>query len=241
MRSPTMRKPVSIARLFILFPLVLAGACQDTPASSETDLAPAATAKADSPMMELCTKIQEGTVEIEELGEGAILTRENWKMVDVIADMDYRNCGDGQITQSKIQIDGETFWQFTSNDDSCDGGNSYGSIMTEDLTTAVAHIYDSDLTCADWRPESLASNHKCDAAAETLAQEKMTAFGLAFEPQASGVEVRDPYVYSFVTVTGTLTDRPLEDGEPREADIRVLTRLSDCRFGGVRIVDLDIE
>lgn len=173
--------------------------------------------------------------DLQVLGEGDVLTKENWKTIDVVLDFSYHDCRE-QISQELIQVGDERLWRFRSTDDSCDGGNTYGSIYSYDLKTPIAHIYDSDIYCEkDWRDESRAINHRCDLAAEELAAKKMREFGLEFEPRHSSVKVRRPYIYSFIYVEGVVTNR---DG--REARINVLTDIDRCRFGSVRIEDLQL-
>ncbi len=71
--------------------------------------------------------------------EGKVLTRDNWKTIDVVLSFNHDECLE-HITQELIEVKGERFWRFLSNDDSCDGGNTYGSIYSEDLKTPVVHV-----------------------------------------------------------------------------------------------------
>src|SRR5690606_19173324 len=96
----------------------------------------------------VCEKIQNEDAQFEDGRSSIVLTKEVFKSVDVLAGMDYEQCKDA-ISQSSIIVDGKVYIQFTSHEDSCDGGNTYGSIMSEDLSTAIAHIYDGDVYCEE--------------------------------------------------------------------------------------------
>lgn len=183
----------------------------------------------------VCERIQSDDAQFEDGRSSVTLTKEVWKTIDVLAGMDYEQCKDA-ISQSAIIVDGKTYIQFTSHEDSCDGGNTYGSIMSEDLSAAVAHIYDGDVYCeGDWREEERAENHKCDLAAETLAQEKMKAFGLDFVAGSSYLTIRKPYIYSYVDVSGVIKNK-----DNKEATVRVLTNINTCAMGGVSIQYLSL-
>lgn len=183
----------------------------------------------------VCEAIQNDEAQFEDGRSSVVLTKEVWKTIDVLAGMDYEQCKDA-ISQSAIIVDGKSYIQFTSHEDSCDGGNTYGSIMSEDLSTPVAHIYDGDVYCeADWREEDRAINHKCDLAAEAFAAEKMQNFGFEFEAKSSYLTMRKPYIYSYVDVSGVIKNK---DG--KEATVRVLTNIDSCKFGGASIQYLSL-
>lgn len=183
----------------------------------------------------VCEKIQNDEAQFEDGRSSVVLTKEVFKSIDVLAGMDYEQCKDA-ISQSAIVVDGKSYIQFTSHEDSCDGGNTYGSIMSEDLSTSVAHIYDGDVYCEeDWREEERAVNHKCDLSAEKLAEEKMKAFGFDFVAGSSYLTIRKPYIYSYVDVSGVINNK---DG--KEATVRVLTNIDSCKFGGASIQYLSL-
>ena len=185
--------PITIAFQFITV------GCADTGGKHPN---PNDTGKADDGILALCQQIADGTIDVDFVGTGNVITKDNWKTIDVLVELDYDDC-DGLIAQHLLSADGQSLWQFTSTDDPCDGGNTYGSIYTEDLTTPVAHIYDGDIYCEGWQPEYQAENHKCDLGAEAFAQEKMEAFGLEFKDLNSSLELRD-YGFPYVFVAGVL-------------------------------------
>ena len=80
------------------------------------------------------------------LRKGNVLTEENWDKIDVISDFDYDDCKDA-VAQDLTKVNGKFYWVFYTNEDRCDGGNSFGSIYTYNLKTPVAHIYDSFVYC----------------------------------------------------------------------------------------------
>lgn len=183
-----------------------------------------------------CQDLQNEDLESKLVGEGNVLTKENWKNIDVIVGFNRQECLD-IVAQQLIEVNGERFWQFNTTDDSCDGGNTYGSIYSEDLKIPIAHIYDGDIVCQEdgWREEDRASNHKCDLAAESLAQQKMKEFGFEFENLSSAIELRDPYIYSYVYVSGTITNK-----ENKSAIVKVLTDIETCKFASVSIDNLEL-
>jgi len=169
------------------------------------------------------------------LRSGSVLTKENWKSVDVLADMDYSRCADA-VTQTVIQVENKQYWMFKTHKDACDGGNSYGAIYSYDLKTPIAHIYDSEIVCQeDWRKESLAANHKCDVAAEEFAKEKMKAFGFEFDDLSSNLQLRHPYAYSFIKVSGKITNK-----DNRKAVVNVVTQIKNCKFASATIEGLQL-
>ena len=101
----------------------------------------------------------------------------------------------------------------------------------------MVHIYDSDMYCKSegWNEDSLASNHKCDLAAEEYAQKKMKKFGLNFKVSSSSLQLRKPYIYSFIFVTGTITNKGNQ-----KATVKVNTRVPTCEFGGASIDHLEL-
>ena len=50
----------------------------------------------------------------------AVVTRDNWKSIDVLANMDSQRCFDA-IREVELEVDGQTLYQFTSHEDDCDG------------------------------------------------------------------------------------------------------------------------
>jgi len=116
-----------------------------------------------------CAELRDAKHHVKIIKEAKILTKENWKNFDVIADMNYEQCKD-YMTQQLIEVNGKKFWELKSNEDYCDGGNTYGVVYTEDLKTPVAHIYDYDMYCQEegWHKSALAESNKCDAKAEAF-------------------------------------------------------------------------
>tara|TARA_R110002049_G_scaffold63125_7_gene168132 strand:- start:566 stop:1144 length:579 start_codon:yes stop_codon:yes gene_type:complete len=181
----------------------------------------------------VCQKFQEGDFDYSNYSGGIELTKEIWKTIDVVASFPYERCKDA-IRQSTIEVDGANYIVFRSVEDECDGGNTYGSIYTEDLKTPIAHIYDSDIYCEeDWREDERAVHHKCDLQAEALAESKLKEFGLDFKAVSSSIELRTPYSYSHIFVEGIVTSHG-----NKSATVKVLTALKSCQFASVSISSL---
>ncbi|PIP88932.1 MAG: hypothetical protein COW01_05085 [Bdellovibrionales bacterium CG12_big_fil_rev_8_21_14_0_65_38_15] len=183
----------------------------------------------------VCKTFQEGDFDYANHTAGDVLTKEVWKSIDVVASFPFKECHDA-ISQSLIKVDGQNYWVFRSTEDHCDGGNTYGSIYSEDLKTPIAHIYDSDIYCEeDWREDERAVHHRCDIEAEKLAQDKMKEFGFDFEVNSSSLELRSGYSYSFIFVEGKIKNK----GD-KLSTIKVLANLKSCQFATVSISDLTL-
>lgn len=183
----------------------------------------------------VCKTFQEGDFDYATTSAGGTLTKEEWKSLDVISAFPYNECRDA-ISRSLISVEGKNYWVFRSNEDHCDGGNTYGAIYSEDLKTPIAHIYDSDIYCEeDWSEDQRAVHHRCDIEAEKLAEQKMKEFGFDFEAQSSSVELRNPYIYSYIFVEGKIKNK---DG--KSAIIKVLTNLKSCDFASASITNLSL-
>ncbi len=147
-----------------------------------------------------------------EIAKGSVLTVDNWKNFDVVASFESRQCVE-YISQSLLQIEGELFWMFYSTNDICDGGNTYGSIYTFDLSEVVAHIYDQDIGCQDdWREEERSKNHQCDLPAMSFAEGKMKNLGFDFVAEGALMDLQKGFDFSggryvFVSVSGEITNR----------------------------------
>jgi hypothetical protein len=183
-----------------------------------------------------CKDFQDENTKVQVIKKkGNVLTKENWKTIDVILSFNYNDCA-ASTSQTLIKVKNELFWRFESTDDSCDGGNTYGSIYTEDLKTPIAHIYDSGIYCDDdWRAEERHENHVCDTRAEVYAQEKMREFGFDFENLSSALELREPYTYSFIRVSGTIKNK-----SNKEAIVNVLTNVKSCKMASAHIEHLEL-
>lgn len=182
-----------------------------------------------------CQDFKNEEAVIEVIQEKKILNKENWKDIDVISNFDKEQCKDS-ILQELIKVNGEYFWRFQTNEDSCDGGNTYGSIYTSDLKKPIVHIYDSEVVCEnDWLAEEKAENHKCDESAEVYAQKKMKDFGLEFEKLSSELKLREPYIYSFIRVSGVITNKG-----GKQATVRVLADVKTCHFESASIESLEL-
>lgn len=165
----------------------------------------------------------------------AVLTKEQWKGLDVLVEYDYEACHDA-FSQDYITVKGESLTVFKSFEDRCDGGNTYGAIFTDDLKTAIAHIYDGDIYCEeDWNEEYKASNHTCDLKAEEYAVEKMRQNGFDFADTSSSLKVRSGYVYSYIYVSGVVKNL-----ENKRTTVLVTTALKSCQFGGASISNLKL-
>ena len=182
-----------------------------------------------------CEQIRDGELESKRIKSVNILNNDNWKNFDVVAAMSKEQCLENGFSQTLIEIGGEKFYRIVSNEDFCDGGNSYGSIYREDLKTPVAHIYDGDFTCESdgWSKEYRAENHKCDELAEQEAAKKMKEFGFDFKVTDSHLEMRKHYIYSFIHVNGKI-----ENKGNKEAQVRVLVRLDSCTLSSSKITSL---
>lgn len=182
-----------------------------------------------------CKAFQEGEFDYSNHSAGDVLTKEVWKSIDVIASFPYKECH-GAISQSLIEVEGQKYWVFRSREDHCDGGNTYGSIYSEDLKTPIAHIYDSDVYCEeDWREDERAIHHRCDIKAEELAVLKMKEFGFEFEVVSSSITLRSSYAYSYIFVEGKIKNK----GD-KSSTIKVLANLKSCEFATVSISDLTL-
>lgn len=183
-----------------------------------------------------CEQWTSGDLKVEVLREGDILnSKENWNKVDVIVNFDREQCK-GYVDQELLRINGEYYWKFRTNDDPCDGGNSYGSLMTYDLSKAVAHMYDGDWYCPEsWNDDEIAHNHRCNLGAEDLAAKKMKEFGFDFEVTTSNLEVRKPYIWWYVNVWGNITNKG-----GKRAQVQVMTNVKDCSYDGVSIRMLNL-
>ncbi len=182
-----------------------------------------------------CKAFQDGDFDYSNYTAGDVLTKEVWKSIDVIASFPFKECHEA-IKQSLIKVDGQNYWVFRSTEDHCDGGNTYGSIYSEDLKTPIAHIYDSDVYCEeDWREDERAVHHRCDIQAEELAVQKMKEFGFDFEVQSSSITLRSSYAYSFIFVEGKIKNK----GD-KTSTIKVLANLKSCEFATVSISDLTL-
>lgn len=184
----------------------------------------------------VCEKLENEAAIVKELSSNEnVLTRENWNSIDVIVEFDYNQCLNG-ITQELILIDGVEYYQFRSVEDSCDGENTYGAIYSKDLKTPIAHIYDGDIYCQEsWNDEAKAENHKCNRDAEALAKQKMMEFGFDMEVTSSYLELRKPYIWSFVHVGGTLNNK-----NDKYVSVTVYTRVDTCEFSAVKIDSLNL-
>jgi hypothetical protein len=183
----------------------------------------------------LCERMARG--QIVEDGYVDLLNQDNWYSVDVINALDYRECKDA-IRQEMILFEGQHYYRFRSYEDDCDGGNTYGSIVSLDLKEIIAHIYDGDLVCEKkyWRPEYLRYNNRCNMQAEQLSIQKMKQLNLDFIPEHTQVTVRTPYTFSFLDVDGRL-----ENFHQKRATVRVWVRLDSCQLSRSQIQYLDLE
>ena len=181
----------------------------------------------------ICQSIVNQTEEdtLNVLASVDVLTREQWYKTDVILNFSYDECKE-HVAQELIEVNGVQYYRFRTTEDSCDGGNTYGSIYSQDLSTPVAHIYDYDTYCReDWSEGEQYITNKCNVKAMELAEQKMQEFGLAMKANHARIELRDPYIYDFITVEGKL-----ESG--KDVRLEVLVRKETCEFGSVRISNL---
>jgi hypothetical protein len=182
-----------------------------------------------------CTDFKNETYPEHILSTAKILTKSNWKSFDVIANFRFNECADG-VAQEQIEVNGEKFWSFKTNDDACDGGNTYGAIYSSDLKTPIAHIYDGSVMCEqDWLDKYKGKSHSCDDAAELLVEKNLVLLGLKVTDLSSTLELRPNYIYSKIEVMGFL------NGDiDKEVTSEVLFRPDSCRFGAATITSLPI-
>ena len=187
---------------------------------------------------EVCQQMVEGEDNensFKVIKEVEVLTKDTWYQTDVVLSFSFDECYES-MKQELIEFNGVQYYRFRSIDDSCDGGNTYGSIYTLDLKTPIAHIYDYDLYCEDnWTAEERYSNNKCNAIAMKLAEKKMAEFGLPFKADHARIELRDPYIYDFINIEGKLLN-----GENKSIQLQALVRSETCEFNSVRITNLHL-
>ena len=180
-----------------------------------------------------CQEILKFEDEIVRVSDDNRISKENWKQWNVIVDFPRDRCHDS-LSQEIISVNGKKYWRYQTAWDRCDGGNSYGAIYSIDGKTPIAHIYDSDVYCSEsWRPKDIATNHRCDLEAEKLAAKKVNEFGLDFTPTTSSLNYRDGYMYSTISVVGTLKNE-------KEAEVKVDWEhgAEGCNLVNVKITNL---
>jgi hypothetical protein len=93
--------------------------------------------------------------ELETISEEiANYSPEEWMSLPVLFDFQYEECIPTQAVQRSLMrtSQGDVLEMVTTNEDSCDGGNSYGFIRRYPSKEVIAHIYDYDFYCQeDWR------------------------------------------------------------------------------------------
>lgn len=169
------------------------------------------------------------------LGSVDVLSRESWYKTDVILSFPYNECHSA-VKQELIEYKGVEYYRFRTVEDHCDGGNTYGAIYSKDLSTPIAHIYDSDLYCeGDWNEEETYTSNKCNKEAMALAEKKMKELGLPFKASHARIEVRNPYIYDFIHIEGNLTS-----GDKKGVTVRALVQSDSCKFANFSISNLNL-
>lgn len=64
-----------------------------------------------------------------------------------LGDFDYESCKDAVTEVTMQAADGSRIRMLYTNEDSCDGGNSYGIVIDDKTLAPVALINDSDISC----------------------------------------------------------------------------------------------
>lgn len=84
-----------------------------------------------------------------ELDSGkVVLTKEDFESNITFKDFDYDSCFDALVYKTFLNPQtNEEFKAIYSNEDHCDGGNSYGYITSAKDTKIIATIQDSDFYC----------------------------------------------------------------------------------------------
>lgn len=169
------------------------------------------------------------------LGSVDVLSRDTWYKTDVILSFSYDECLSA-VKQELVEYKGVEYYRFRTVEDHCDGGNTYGAIYTKDLSTPIAHIYDSDLYCeGDWNEEETYTNNKCNKEAMVLAEKKMKDLGLPFKASHARVEVRSPYIYDFIHIEGNLTG-----ADKKGVTVKALVQTESCKFSNFSISYLNL-
>lgn len=86
--------------------------------------------------------------------KNAEYTKAQWAKLPVLFDFEYKSCiPTKSVKRSIIELDtGIKLEIVKTNDDVCDGGNTYGFVRNISTKEVVAHIYDYDFYCQeDWR------------------------------------------------------------------------------------------
>lgn len=86
--------------------------------------------------------------------KNADYTKAEWSRLPVLFDFDYKSCIPTQsVKRSVVQLESGIKLEIVkTNDDICDGGNTYGFVRNLESSEVVAHIYDYDFYCKeDWR------------------------------------------------------------------------------------------
>lgn len=90
-----------------------------------------------------------GEEKYEVLERASIMLEEDeFNKIPNLSEFDYEECRDhltGRMLQSTIT--GKKYLAITTNDDSCDGGNSYGALLDEKFENVVADINDGGIYC----------------------------------------------------------------------------------------------
>lgn len=86
---------------------------------------------------------------------------------------EYEKCRDFLFkTKSTLTATGEEFIMITTSDHTCDGGNTFGIVLTADESHLVANIYDGNMECS-------VSSAVCDTDTNCMFWEQYHEFGVA--------------------------------------------------------------
>ncbi len=78
----------------------------------------------------------------------AKISEAKWKTIPVLKDMEYEHCRDAITERTYDASNGERFYIYTSHEDVCDGGNTYGAVLNSKWKLE-AEIKDGDIYCID--------------------------------------------------------------------------------------------
>jgi len=126
------------------------------------------------------------------------------------------------VKKELLKIDDKFYWRVKTKDDSCDGGNTYGSVFSYNFKEVVAHIYDSEYICEDFNKSALAKFHQCEIPAEKHAEDVMKKNGALFKSTHSLTVFKYPSESDFVKVYGEVVS---SNGTQKVAVIQVNVKM----------------
>lgn len=91
----------------------------------------------------------EGPWIYEEQGSSPItLSKEEFAKIPNFHIDSYEDCKDAlRVEEIRVKASGKIYMALLTYEDSCDGGNSYGALFSEDMSTMLGDIGDSFISC----------------------------------------------------------------------------------------------